>query len=373
MRVAIAGAGIAGLTSAIALAARGFQVDVFERAPALEEIGAGIQLSPNAMAVLQQLGVAENLSRHVSEPEALMIRDAVSSAPLARIPLGAAARERYGAPYCTLHRADLQTALAETVRKHPTIALHLGAEVRDVSAAANGVAFAAAGVSQRSEILVAADGVRSAIRTGYFRHPGPQSLGRSAWRATLPAQPLAGRIALNEVGLWLGPGAHLVHYPIAGGTKLNVVVIGAREASTPPLSPFGTAARQLIDTAGDWVESSLLSVNVSRSWVSGRVALIGDAAHGMAPSAAQGGAQAIEDAWSLAACLSRERPEPVRGLAAYERLRRPRVERVASLSARNLKLYEMKGVPASLRNSVLRISPARLLISRLDWLFRSSI
>ena len=132
MRIAVAGGGIAGLTSAIALAERGFSVDLYERAPVLEEIGAGIQLSPNAMAVLDRLGVTDNLGGRLSEPAALVIRDAGSGATLARMPLGKTARERYGAPYCTLHRADLQAGLLATARRHAAIALNLGAEVRNV-------------------------------------------------------------------------------------------------------------------------------------------------------------------------------------------------------------------------------------------------
>lgn len=370
MRVAVAGAGIAGLTSAIALAARGFQVDLYERAPALEEIGAGIQLSPNAMAVLGKLGVTDDLAGRLSEPEALVLRDAASGSTLATIPFGATARERYGAPYCTLHRADLQAALVASARRSPAIAFHLGAEVHDISATETEVAFSAGGERRMSELLLAADGVRSAIRTEFFRHPRPTSFGRSAWRAVLPVESVADRVPLDEVGLWLGAGGHLVHYPIAGGTKLNVVVIAAGEALKPPIAPFAGAPRRLIEGIVSWGLSPLVGVDPSRSWTAGRVALLGDAAHAMAPSAAQGGAQAIEDAWVLAAALARE-PNPARAIAAYELLRKPRVERVARMSSRNLQLYEMKRVPALLRNSVIRVLPARLMISQLDWLYGS--
>ena len=217
-------------------------------------------------------------------------------------------------------------------------------------------------------MLVAADGVHSAIRTGYFHHPGLVSLRRSAWRTTLPIEALAGRISPDEVGLWLGAGAHLVHYSIAGGTRLNVVVIAAGETPTPPLGPLEALPRLLTD-AVSWQRSSLVGVDGSRTWARGRVALIGDAAHAMAPSAAQGGAQAIEDAWTLAASLSRDASDPVGALAMYAKLRMPRVERVARLSSRNLKLYEMHGVPVLLRNSLLRILPATLMLSQFDWLF----
>src|SRR6185503_9223139 len=141
MRVAIAGGGIAGLTSAIALGARGFEIDLYERMAVLEEIGAGIQLSPNAMAVLERLGVAGDLADCLSEPETLVIGDAKSGSILSRMPLGKTARQRYGAPYCTLHRADLQAALLATARRDPRVALHLGAELGEVRATETTVGF----------------------------------------------------------------------------------------------------------------------------------------------------------------------------------------------------------------------------------------
>ncbi len=368
MRVAVAGGGIAGLTSAIALAARGFEVDLYERAPVLEEIGAGIQLSPNAMAVLERLGVAGDLEGSLSEPEALVVRDARSAAILARIPLGKTARQRYGAPYCTLHRADLQASLLAAARRHAAITFHLGAEVRDVRGTEKEVGFIAGGENRQSEILVAADGVRSAIRTSHFQYPGPTSLGHSAWRATLPAAEVADRVPLDEIGLWLGAGAHLVHYPIANGTELNIVLISGEDPE-PRKAAFRQAARRLIDHVPLWMHSPLAAVDPAQPWARGRVALIGDAAHAIAPSAAQGGAQAIEDAWVLAASLAGKSADPARALTDYARLRQPRVERVARLASRNLNLYEMKRVPALLRNSLLRTLPATLMLSRLDWLF----
>ncbi len=214
MHIAVAGGGIAGLTAALALAARGFSVSLFERATRLEEVGAGIQLSPNAMAVLQRLGVMQALEGRLSEPEALVIRSAQSGAAIARLPLGKTARERYGAPYCTLHRADLQDALVATARQVLAISFDLGAEVAEIRAEDDGVAFSAGGLERKADVLVAADGIHSRVRTGYFGHPGPVPFGRSAWRATLLASKVAGLVPLDVTGLWLGAGIHLVHYPV---------------------------------------------------------------------------------------------------------------------------------------------------------------
>jgi salicylate hydroxylase len=369
MHIAVAGAGIAGLTSAIALAARGFSVDLFERAPLFEEVGAGIQLSPNATSVLRRLGVLAGLAESLVEPRAIEIRDARDGARLAAIPLGETARRRYGAPYCLIHRADLQAGLLAAARSTDAIQLHIGMEVAALTAPENEVAFAAGGEERRADILVAADGVRSSIRAGHFGHPGPRPLGRTAWRATLPAVEVPEPIRRDATGLWLGPGGHLVHYPVRGGKSLNVVVIAGESSAAPPMYPFGREARRLIDVVPEWTPWPLFGVDPARSWVRGRVALIGDAAHAMAPSAAQGGAQAIEDAWVLAAALAERPDDPAAALRHYELRRRPRVERVVTEANRNLAIYNMRGLAAAARNIVLgAMSPERLL-ARLDWLY----
>jgi salicylate hydroxylase len=368
MRVAIAGAGIAGLTSAIALAQRGFSVDVFEKAARLEEIGAGIQLAPNATAILDRLGIMRELAGKVSEPAALSIRAARNASLLARIPLGETARARYGAPYCTVLRSDLQAALLTTVKEHPAITLTLAAEVREVQGG-DAVIFTAGENTRLADVLIAADGAHSAIRSEVFRYSAPSSLGRSAWRAVVPKEMVAGHFSLDEVGLWLGPGGHLVHYPVSGGSGLNLVVVARGDTPGPPLAPFGAHARSVIEATSSWIFSPLMGVDPAPSYAQGRIALIGDAAHAMAPSTAQGGAQAIEDAWVLAKLLADTLGNPIRAPGAYANVRAARVNRVARASLRNLNVYEMSGVPAFLRNSVLKITPPMLLLSRLDWLF----
>jgi len=369
MRIAVAGGGIAGLTTAVALAKRGFSVSLFERANAFEEVGAGIQLSPNAMAVLERLGVTRALEGRLSEPEALVIRNARSGAEIARLPLGKAARERYGAPYCTLHRADLQNALVETAEREPSIALHLDAELHGASATEKDVAFSTGGDDRSADVLAAADGIHSTVRTGFFGHPGPEPVSRQAWRATMSTAAAASLAPLDVTGLWLGDGAHLVHYPVRGGDMLNVVAIAAESGAAPPMHRFGRAAQRLLEAVPEWTPWPLRTVDASRPWTRGRVALLGDAAHAMAPSAAQGGAQAIEDAWVLAKSLA-ERPEiPEQALARFERVRRPRVARVVAESRRNLNTYEMHGALAVARNIVLGALPARLFFLRLDWLY----
>lgn len=374
MRIAVAGAGIAGLTAALAFADKGFAVEIFEKAESLEEIGAGIQLSPNAMRLLQSLGLAEGLRPGLFEPEAIEIRDGLSGRRLNSIPLGETARRRYGAPYALIHRADLQATLYAAARARDGVSIHLQAEVHDIRATDSGVVFHAAGQGFRSDVLVAADGMNSRLRTGYLGNPGPRPLGKTAWRAALPASALPSSISRVVTGLWMGPGGHFVHYPVRGGATLNVVVIAGEPVASgaPPLAPFGKAARQLIDAVPEWTRWPLFENDPVPAWTRGRVALIGDAAHAMAPSAAQGGAQAIEDACELASALAAAPDEPAAALASYERSRRPRVIRVAQEAKNNLAIYNMRGLPATLRNVVISALPAKILLSRLDWIFASA-
>ena len=370
MRAAVAGAGIAGLTAAIALAARGFSVEIFERAPALEEMGAGIQLSPNATAVLERLGVLRDLSAAVVAPEAIDVRDARNGARLAAIPLGETARQRYGAPYWLIHRADLQAGLIAAVRRNAGIALHLGTEASDPRDTGGEVRFSAIGSEQHADLFIAADGLRSTIRTKHFGHGGPEPFGRTAWRAALPADDAPKEVRRDATGLWLGPGGHLVHYPVRSGREVNVVVIaGGAGGDTPPKALFGREARRLLDAVAAWTPWPLFGVDVARPWTKGRVALIGDAAHAMAPSAAQGGAQAIEDAWVLAAALAGRPDDLAAALRSYERTRRPRVERIVCEARRNLDVYNMRGLPAAARNVVLGAMSGERLLARLDWLY----
>ena len=369
MRVAIAGAGIAGLTAAIALAQRGFAVEVFERASVLEEIGAGIQLSPNAMAVLERLGVAAALGGRTVEPTGIEIR-AQRGRTLTRIPLGETARSRYGSPYLLAARADLQAALLARARRIGGISIRLGAEVADVSTHAAGVRFRAGGQACTAEVLIAADGIHSTVRTGFFGYPGPEPTGLTAWRAAVALREAPQLFSRDSTVLWLAPRAHLVHYPVAGGDRLNLVII-ARSAPSPkpPVLRFEPPLGALLDHDLIWRCWPILTSDPARPWIKGPVALIGDSAHAMLPTAAQGGAQAIEDAWVIAEALAAEPADPAGQLDAFARQRRPRVSRVVREGRRNVTLYGLSGIPASLRNLAIAALPARFHLARLDWLY----
>jgi salicylate hydroxylase len=370
MRIAVAGAGIAGLTAAIALARRGFTVQLFESAARLEEVGAGIQLSPNAIRVLRELGVADPIEAYAIEPDGIVIFDGRSGRRLTEIPLGEMARRRYGAPYLVIHRADLQSCLLAAAQAEPNIALTLGRAVHEVEQSGEAVLFKAGGESGRADCLIAADGVHSHIRMEALGHPRPAAARHVAWRATVKGPPPPG-IEASRTGLWLGPDAHLVHYPLRGGAEFNIVVVAPRHAAgdIPPLGCFAAPARALCAAAEEWRLWPLFTVDPDQAWTRGRVALIGDAAHAMLPTAAQGGAQAIEDAWVLARSLSAEERDITIALLRFETERRPRVRRICTEAARNLTIYGLTGAAAAARNIVISALPAKLHLARLDWIF----
>jgi salicylate hydroxylase len=315
------------------------------------------------------MGVAGRLASIADEPRALDIRSAQSGRLLVSLPLGETARRRYGSPYWLLHRADLQTALAAAAGDEPRIRLRLGEAVTAVAIEDNGLRIDTPQGSEHAELLVAADGVRSTLRTGYFALPPPNPLGATAWRTLIAAADVPKEIRLDVTTLWMGPGFHVVHYPLRQTTILNVVaVMPAASAAPPPGTARATPLRRVLETAPQW-HPWPLAATTSGPWTAPRAVLVGDAAHGMAPSAAQGGAQAIEDAIVLAELLTRHGADLYGALAGFERRRRPRAERVARESARNLRIYALSGMAAVLRDIAIAALPIDTHLRRLDWLF----
>ncbi|MDP3544719.1 MAG: FAD-dependent monooxygenase, partial [Phreatobacter sp.] len=321
-RLAIAGAGIGGLTAALCLARAGFAVDVFERAPALEEVGAGIQLSPNASRVLIDLGLAAALAPAVVAPGGMDVRSGPAGSLLVAAELGEDIARRHGAPWWVVHRADLLTVLAETARAEPAIRIETGATVEAVRPVDGGVDLVLdrAGGTQTSTVpaVIGADGIRSVVRSALGESEMPVFRQRVAWRATLPMAAVPAALRGDRVGLWLGPDAHLVHYPLRGGADFNVVVLlgepqpveGWRAPGDPAylhrrLAGWSRLPRDLIGLVEAWQCWSLADRATWFGPGNGAVTLLGDAAHAMLPFAAQGGAMAIEDAAVLArACAS---------------------------------------------------------------------
>ena len=225
----VSGAGIGGLTTALALARHGFRALILEQTEKLQETGAGIQLAPNATRILRELGVAERLKDRVVVPEALSVKSGGSGREIVRMPLGAAAEFRYGAPYWLVHRADLQAALVETAQINPDVDMRLGELVDDFADHAHGLTVQVIRGRQvreeRAIALIGADGLWSRLRTRLGNDDQPRFSGRAAWRATLPAEKAPKEFREPIIHLWLGKSAHLVHYPVSGGALINIVAI----------------------------------------------------------------------------------------------------------------------------------------------------
>jgi salicylate hydroxylase len=382
----IAGAGIGGLCAAISLARRGWRVSLYEKAKFLDEAGAGLQLSPNASAILQKLGIIERLAPFALCPQAITIRRARDGATLALMPLEDA-EQRWGAPYLVVHRADLQRVLLEVAARISGVRLMTGAAVNGIQQDALSVSVAAdEGVvapKVGGDCLIGADGVRSFVRQ-FLGGESARFTRRTAWRALVEAARVPTAMRRQETTLWVGRGAHLVHYPLRGGSVVNVVAIvdernysvsenfwaglGDPRFLEPRFEGWEGAARELLRAASGWRTWPLFDCRPARSWVKGRVALMGDAAHPMLPFLAQGAAQAIEDAGALSVALDQGK-DICAGLRAYQAMRQARATRVQKESRRQAAIYHLAGPAAFLRDATLQALSGQQMLARYDWLY----
>ena len=388
----VAGAGIGGLTAALALAAQGFRVVILEKTERLEEAGAGLQLSPNASRVLIALGLEPRLAARAVIPEAISLMSAQSGGEVIRMPLGEAATFRAGAPYWVMHRADLQAALQAEVNDNPDIELRLGCQFEDAVAHAKGLTVVQrSGMTRQQEVamgLIGADGIWSTLRHHLFPQVQPQFSGLIAWRGTLDATQLPREHTSRRVQVWMGPQAHLVAYPISGAQRINVVAVVPGTWNRPGWSAPGETheiknafastrwpsnARMMIGAVDGWRKWALFTVPDNGEWTRGPIALLGDAAHAMLPFAAQGAGMAIEDAAVLAKCLGETAGETGAGipqaLKRYAKLRRARVARVQRAAERNGRIYHLTGPMAFARDLSIKAMGARRMLARQDWIY----
>jgi salicylate hydroxylase len=387
----VAGAGIGGLTASLALAAQGFRVVILERAERLEEVGAGLQLSPNASRVLVELGLQPRLAARAVTPDAISLMSSRSGGEVARLPLGEAATLAAGAPYWVMHRADLQTALQAHVNDNPHIDLRLGCQFEDAAPHAKGLTVVQrSGVTRQQELalaLVGADGIWSTVRQHLFPQVQPQFSGLIAWRGTLEATQLPREYASRRVQLWMGPNAHLVAYPISGARQINIVAVVPGTWNRPGWSAPGDGnelrnvfssptwpgpARMMIGAVDGWRKFALFTLPDGGEWTKGAIALLGDAAHAMLPFAAQGAGMAIEDAAVLGKCLAGLGEDPAdipAALKSYGRLRRPRVARVQRAARRQGRIYHLAGPAAFARDLAIQAMGAQRVLARQDWIY----
>ena len=380
--IIIAGAGVAGLTAALSFASRGCEVDIVEQAPELSEVGAGLQISPNASRILIALGLGDAMREAMTCPQEIALVSGSSLRKITHVPAGAFAEQRWRAPYGVMHRADLQALLVDAVSANPRCRLHLG---QRLEAADTETLHDRLG-RPPPELLVGADGVWSQLRQ---RVPGaatPRFSGQVAWRFKVPAAATRSILNPKNVTAFLAPQTHLVAYPLENGSAINMVAItrGKDPGQTWAEREKPTDRIDLLDAFADWHPDllSILREAPQMTWwplfevPDGRwsdnaaTMLIGDAAHAMTPFAAQGAAMAIEDGFELAQAFSNARPETMRqSLSDYETRRRIRIGRARQRAAFNQFAYHARGPFRLGRDVVLALRSPEKLAADLDWLY----
>jgi salicylate hydroxylase len=387
MRVLIAGGGIAGLTAALACHAQGLDPLVLEQAPELGEVGAGLQLSPNAMRVLVALGLEQALLDRAVEPEALELRAGSSGHRVFSIPIRSLARQRHGAPYLHIHRRDLVDVLASALAQRCPSALRLGARVEQIGTGPTGQVSVGLpdGQMVAGDVLVGADGLHSLVRRHLFGAAQAQFTGQVAWRATIPAQDLPDVLSRPNAIVWTGAGRHVVTYLLRRRALLNIVAVVEErgwigEGWSEPGDPAALArafgafpqpvrhALGLVTSCFRWA----LHVRPALSrWSTGQIGLMGDACHPTLPFQAQGAAMAIEDAWVLARAL--KVLGPVTGLERYASLRQPRTRALVAAAAANAGTFHRGSLAGQLGTYgpmwlANRLAPS-IIHTRQDWIY----
>lgn len=384
MHILIAGAGIGGLTAALALLRRGIDVDVYEQAGELKEVGAGLQLSANGTRVFHLLGVGEALRARSCEAAGKEVRLWGTGETWKLFDLGAESIARYGFPYFTVYRPDLLAVLVDAVRREKPDAIHLGMRCIgfDEDAGSVELEFETA-KSTGADALVGADGVHSRIRQSLFGPDRPSFTGIVAWRGIVPMERLPARMARLIATNWIGPGGHIVHYPLRGGRLMNFVgVLERSDWQVESWSTKGTRDEVLADFRGWHEDVQTLIRNIDTPykwalmvrepmpcWTRGRVTLLGDACHSMLPMLAQGAVMAIEDGYILARCLAEQDVETA--LVRYERARRDRTRRAVEGSAANATRFHNPQLADSVeaKQYVDREWAEARIAERYEWLF----
>jgi salicylate hydroxylase len=394
----IAGGGLGGLAAALAASRAGWDVRLFERAPAFSEVGAGIQLGPNAVRVLHGWGLEAELARVAAFPHRLQVRDAVSGRELGVLPLGSRAVQKYGAPYATIHRADLHSLLLEAVQGRGNVWLNLNSALASYADSGPVVTLKTAeGLEVEGDALIGADGLWSRVRELLLNDGPPRVTGHLAYRAMLPQASLPERLRSQQVTVWLAPKLHVVQYPVRGGEWLNVVAIMHGQVTRDlqswdhathaadlqaALTLTSVPLRDLIhsvtecgaESGGAWRLWGLCDrppMSSAHQQAQGRVALLGDAAHPMRPYLAQGAGMAIEDAAELGHALGQGLDPAVDVstlLQRYAHNRWPRCARVQAQSMRNGLIFHSGGILRWGRDASLRLLGERLL--DMPWLYQ---
>jgi salicylate hydroxylase len=384
-RVLIAGGGIGGLTAALALLRAGIDVELYEQAAELKEVGAGVQLAANGTRVLYALGVGDELKALSCEAQGKEIRLWNTGETWKLFDLGAASIEHYGFPYFTVYRPDLLDVLARAVRREKHDAIHLGARCAGFTQDDRGVTLRLEnGRTAAGDVLVGADGVHSRIRQALLGPDKPEFTGTMAWRGIVPMERLPAHMARMVGSNWVGPGGHVVHYPLRAGKVMNFVgVLERGDWQIESWSARGTQDELIGDFRGwhDDIQAFIRAIDIPykwalmvrpplERWTNQRVSLVGDAAHSMLPFLAQGAVMAIEDGCVLARCLAKY--DVPKALVHYESARKDRTRRAVEGSAANTYRFHnpVLADPAEARRFVDREWASQRIADRYEWLFR---
>jgi salicylate hydroxylase len=380
--VLVAGGGIGGLAAALALARLGLPLKVLEQASQIGEIGAGIQLGPNAFSAFDALGIGERARKLAVYTDRLVMMDAVDESEVASVPVGEAFRKRFGNPYAVSHRADVHQSLLEGVQQSERIELLTSTHVDRIEQDDAGVTvFDRNGRAHAGAALIGCDGVKSTVREQYVGDPVRVS-GHVVYRAVVDAHDFPPDLQWNAPCVWSGPNCHLVHYPLRGGEQYNVVVTfhsrkpeewGVTEGSQEEvLSYFHGIAdrpRQLLHLPKSWKRWATADREPIAKWSFGRVTMLGDAAHPMLQYLAQGACMALEDAVTLGQALRAEGGDFERGFARYERARIARTARVVLLTREMGRIYHAQGVERLVRNDLWKGRSPERFYDALEWLY----
>jgi salicylate hydroxylase len=389
-RILIAGAGIGGLTAALALLRQGHEVLVCEQAAELREVGAGLQLSPNALRALYQLGLEQPLRAVASEPDGKEVRLWSTGQTWKLFDLGARAVAQYGYPYLMVYRPDLHKVLADGVRAMQPDAILLGAQCTGYTASEEGVCLLLAdGRELHGDALIGADGVHSRIRSQLFGADQATFSGMLAWRGVIPMARLPEHLQRPVGTNWVGPGAHVIHYPLHGGELMNFVGIversdwqveswtqqGSHAECHADFSGWNDDVHTLIDHIDVPFKWALMARAPLSQWSTGRVTLLGDACHPTLPFLAQGAVMAIEDGYILARCIDKFADDLPLALQRYEAARIERTTRIVLRSTENGKRFHNPALalPDGAAAYVDREWAEEKVIERYDWLFQYNV
>lgn len=384
--ILIVGGGIGGFAAALALVKQGFKVQVFEQAPEIGEIGAGIQLAPNAFNAFDALGIGERARARAVYTDYMVMHDALDEYCVGRIDTDEHFIKRFGNPYAVIHRADIHTSLVEGAQEYGDIEIITNCHIQSVEQDEHEVRITDQhGRTYTGQALIGADGVKSIVREKYVADPALVT-GHVVYRAVVPKEEFPEDLQWNAASIWVGPNCHLVHYPLRGGKEYNVVVTfhsrekeewgvkdGSKEEVLSYFQGICPKARQLIELPKSWRRWATADREPIEQWTYGRITLLGDAAHPTTQYMAQGACMAMEDAVTLGEALRVSQNNVAQAFDLYQRARVARTARIVLSSREMGKLYHAKGVERMVRNDLWRGRPNERFYDAMEWLYSWNI